>query len=560
MEPIKQIISGTKARNKILSGSKKVYLAVSTTLGSKGRNVALEENWGAPLVVHDGVTVAKKIVLEDAVENMASKLIIQAAEKTNEQAGDGTTTATILAYWITKYGAEMVGSGINPMALRKSINLAVDEAISFIKKQAKEVKDDKDVIDVATISCADAHMGNIIAQAVIKVGRDGVVTVQDSNSLEPIAVEYKEGMDLASGWIHPAMVNTGQEDKVRFVTQQPDDEPYIVVFDRTMTNQDLSHVGDLIANDADEHKRRAKYVFIAPEFDGDLASSLIVSRVRNKLELVAIKAPEFGEYRTNLLHDIALITGGNLIGGKEGLDIKNVRLEDIGRANKVEVSQNHTIILGGKGDKKKLTERINSIKDKINTAVNEFIKDKHQSRLMKLTNGVAVVNIGGHSEVERKEQRERAYDAVQATKAAVDEGIVPGGGVILALAARHLIDIQKKTDDHVLSAGLKVVIKALQRPLHKLASNAGHDNPGYVVGKIMESEDKLLGYNVETEEFENMIKSGIIDPVKVTRCALTNAASVATMLITTEVAVPFVRERVQSKNSVDDAGIGNFPD
>lgn len=550
----KTIIFGDEVRKKTLDGILKVYLAVATTLSSRGRNISLEKNWGPPVVVHDGVTIAREVILPDPFENQAAQLIIQAAQKTNDEAGDGTTQTTILAYAIAKEAIQRVSSGTNPMVIRKGIDKAVEVVNRYLKDLATPVKEFEEMKQVATISAGDKEMGEIIATAIQKVGPKGIVTVQEGGKVFT-EVEYKEGMDFDKGYISPYLANIVERMETVFEgsgNPKVDDNPYIIILNEKMDNQKLVAVLEKIY----QTDQKAKVLIIADDYDSESAGSVVMTKLQTKLPLVAVRAPDFGEHRSNMLLDIAVLTGGQVLGGSNGIPLDQMTLDHIGRAEKIIVTKDQTIIVGGKGDKEEIKKHISGVETLKKNAKDEFQKDKFENRLAKLAGAVAVIVVGASSEAEMRERKERAYDAVNATKAAMDEGIVPGGGVAYVKAAKSI------RDDFVLEEeeriGAEIVITALSYPLRKVAENSGNAKPDWVVGKVEENPIKDFGYNAETEQFENLLESGIIDPVKVTRTALSNAASVAIMLMTTEGMIAFERNNEPKKQVVD--GIGSFVD
>lgn len=554
----KEIIFGEEVRKRILEGVTTTYKAVATTLGSRGRNVAYELNWGAPNVIHDGVTVAKQIVLKNPHANQAAQLIIQAAQKTNDEAGDGTTTATILTWAITEEGIKDVSAGQNPMVLRKGIEKAVTEVVKQLEGMAKPIKTLADMEQVATISAADTKLGKLIAGAVAKVGENGVVTVQDGTGHE-VEVEYKEGLEFDKGFISPYLI-TNQE---KFCTEyegtiEKNNLPFIVIFNDKLTTQDMITMLEPIF----DFDQKAKVVIIADDYDDECAYNIVFNRIRVGKNLVAVKSPEFGEHRTQLLNDIAIVTGGKVFGGSSGLPVEQAKIDLMGKAEKIIITKDQSVIIGGQGNKDEIEARKKFLQERINDiAVDHFNRDKFQGRLAKIAGGVAVIKVGAASITEMREVKERVLDAVNATKAAVQHGIVPGGGVALARASLSLTklidDLHRQNSKQ--AVGVAIVKRAITMPLRKLVSNAGSHDPGEVIGKILESTDNELGYNVNTESYENMLKSGIIDPLKVVKTALINAASTASMLLTTECMISFDRD-IKTNKEDQSLGIGSFTD
>lgn len=548
---VKKIIFGEDVRKKILSGVEITARAVGTTLGSKGRNVLLEKNWGAPIIIHDGVTVARDIVLEDPFENAAAQSVISAAQNTNNQAGDGTTTATILTYSIVREALKIVSAGINPMTIRRGINKVIPAIIDELHKNARKIETFEEMKQIATISAADAEMGHIIASAIQKVGSHGVVNVQEGQGLT-IEVEYKEGMDLGKGWVSPYLINRPERMETVFEAEGKKgnvEYPFVITVNAKLDNKKLIKIANTIL----EFNPYAKFLIIADDFENDAVSSMVISRVKSNMNVVAIKAPEYGEHRTNVLHDVAILTGGSVIGGPTGVAYESLTIKDFGMAEKIIVTERETLIIGGRGDKRSIDDRIAALKKMKSESKDPGIIDKFESRLSKLVGGVAIISVGAPSEEEMREKKERVFDAVNATRAAIQEGIVPGGGVALLRASR-IINSLELTDSE--AVGAKIIKRAIQYPAQKLIENAGHENVGQVIGKILEHKNTNWGYNVETEEFEDLIKAGVIDPVKVTRSALQNAASIATMLITTEVMV--INKPIEEKKDEEIPGVGRW--
>jgi len=513
----KQLKFGKDARKALLTGIDLVAKAVVTTLGPKGRNIALDKKWGAPSIVHDGVSVAKEIDLPDPFENMGAQLVKEAASKTNDNAGDGTTTSTLLAQVITQNGMKKIDAGANPMILKKGIEKAVEAVINDLKKMAKPVKGGE-IAQVATISAGDPEIGSKIAEALEKVGRDGVVTVEDGKGFT-IDIEYKEGMEFDRGYASPYLVTNADKMEAEI------EDAYIL-----LTDKKISAISDLLPFLEKFVKVSKSLVIIADEIDGEALSTLIVNKLRGTFNVLAIKAPGFGDRRKESLEDIAILTGGTVISEDTGRTFESIAVEDLGRADKVWSDKDNTRIIGGKGNKKLIDARISSIRKQIDASDSDFDKEKFQERLAKLAGGVAQINVGAATEIELNEKKERVKDAVGATKAAIEEGIVPGGETAL-LRARKAINLLKLAGDEKLGAAL--VFDALEQPIRWLAKNAG-DEEDEVLTKVEASKDKDFGYNALTSEFGSMTKMGIIDPVKVTRSALQNASSVAMMVLTTE--------------------------
>ena len=521
----KQLIYSDEARSKLRIGINKLADAVATTLGPKGRNVAIDKKWGAPNVVHDGVTVAKEIDLEDPFENMGAQLIKEAASKTNDVAGDGTTTATILAQAISEEGLKNITAGTNPMIIKRGIEVGVEAVVEQLKKSAKKVSSKEETAQVATISAADETIGNLIAEALEKVGKDGVVTVEESKGLET-NVEYKEGMEFDRGFVSPYFVTDSAK------MESSIENPHILI-----TDKKISSIADLLPLLEKLVQATKELVIIADDIDGEALATLVVNKMRGTMNILAIKAPGFGDRRKETLEDIAVLTGGTLISEDTGIKMDAITPEMLGKADRVTSDKDNTVIVGGKGGKNKIDARISQIRTQIEKTTSDFDKEKLEERLAKLAGGVAVVNVGAATEVELKEKKERVNDAVMATKAAIEEGVVVGGQVALIRASKALDDVNVEGEEKV---GIKILRHALRKPLLKLAENAGAD-AGWVVREVEKAEGNI-GFNAISGEFEDLVKAGVIDPVKVTRNALQNAASVAVMVLTTEALVTDIPE------------------
>lgn len=529
----KQLLYGEEARKKLKAGADALARAVVTTLGPKGRNVALDKKWGAPNVVHDGVTVAKEIELEDPFENMGAQLVREAASKTNDVAGDGTTTATLLAQSIIDEGLKNIAAGANPMAVKRGIERGVALVVREIKKMARPVAGREEKVQVATISAADAQIGETIAEALQRVGDQGVVTVEEGKGLK-LEVEYKEGMMIDKGYASPYfMTNPDRQEAVI-------ENPHLLI-----TDQKVSSLNDILPMLEKFIKFSKNLVIIADDVEGEALATLVVNKLRGTFNALAIKAPGFGDRRKEMLQDIAILTGGQVISEEIGRKLDSVTVEDLGRADRVVAGKEESIIIGGKGTRQAIGDRITIIKKQIEESDSDFDKEKLQERLAKLAGGVAVVSVGAATEVEMKEKKHRVEDAVEATKAAIEEGIVPGGGIAL-LRARQVLakEIEEKRIvpealDEVV--GLKILHKALEMPLRRIAENAGAD-AGWVL-KEVEGGEGDSGFDAEKMEFTHLVKRGIIDPAKVTRSALQNAASVGMMVLTTECLVTDLPEK-----------------
>ena len=523
----KQLIFSEKARQKLLSGINILSRAVVITLGPKGRNVALDKKWGAPNIVHDGVTVAKEIELEDPFENMGAQLIKEAASKTNDVAGDGTTTSTLLAQSIVTQGLKNVTAGANPMQMKAGIDKGVAAIVEEIKKLSKPVKNDEEITQVATISSASPAIGAKIAEALKMAGRDGVVEVEESKGFD-MSIDHKEGMEFDNGFVSAYFVTN--PDKM----ESEIEDPVILI-----TDKKVSAIADLLPFLEGVVKVTKNIVIIADEIDGEALATLVVNKLRGAFNLLAVKAPGFGDRRKAMLEDIAILTGGSVISEDTGRKLDSVTVEDCGRAEKVWADKDNCRIIGGKGQKSNIMARIASIKKELERTDSDFDKEKLQERLAKLSGGVAVINVGAATEIELKETQERVKDAVEATKAAVEEGIVPGGGVTLLRAAKALDKVEAENDDE--KVGLEILKTALHQPVRLLAENSGAD-AGWVMRKVEEGQ-KDFGFNALTMEFGSMLSQGILDPAKVTRSALQNAASVASMILTTECLISDLPEK-----------------
>ncbi len=527
----KQIIYGEEARKKLKSGVDQLANAVSTTLGPKGRNVALDKKWGAPNVIHDGVTVAKEIELKDPFENMGAQLVKEASSKTNDVAGDGTTTATVLAQAIVNKGFQAVTSGANPMILKTGMEKAVTAVVGEVGKMAKEVKD-VDVNKVATISAQDEKIGGLIAEALQKVGKDGVVTVEEGKGME-MSIDYKEGMEFDKGYASAYFVTNTDRMEAEI------ENPYILI-----TDKKISSIQELLPFLESLVKVSKNLVIIADDIDGEALATLALNKMRGTFNTLAVKAPGFGDRRKEMLEDIAILTGGTVVSEDTGRKFESVTIDDCGRADKVWANKENTRIIGGKGDATKLKSRVAQIRRSIEETTSDFDREKLQERLAKLAGGVAVINVGAATEIELKERKERVNDAVAATKAALEEGIVPGGGVTL-LKARNVLNTLKDKltlDDE--KAGVSILFEALAEPIKKIAQNAGADS-GWVLRSVEEHKGKEVdyGFNVMSMEFGSMIAAGVVDPAKVTRSAVQNAASVGMMILTTEALVTDIPEK-----------------
>ncbi|QXM06558.1 chaperonin GroEL [Crassaminicella indica] len=515
------------ARRKLEAGVNKLADTVKVTLGPKGRNVILDKKFGSPLITNDGVTIAREIELEDAYENMGAQLVKEVATKTNDVAGDGTTTATLLAQAIIREGLKNVAAGANPMILKKGIQRAVDVAVEEIKKISKTIESKEAIAQVASISAADETIGNLIAEAMEKVGKDGVITVEEAKSMGT-TLEVVEGMQFDRGYLSPYMVTDAE--KMEAVLENP----YILITDKKITNiQDILPVLEKIV------QQGKKLLIIAEDVEGEALATLVVNKLRGTFECVAVKAPGFGDRRKAMLQDIAVLTGGTVISEELGLDIKETTLDMLGRANSVKIDKENTTIVDGAGDKQAIQDRIRQIKTQIEETTSDFDKEKLQERLAKLSGGVAVIEVGAATETELKERKLRIEDALNATRAAVEEGIVAGGGTALI----NTIDAVEKLIETLNGdekTGATIIRRALEEPVRQIAANAGLE--GSVIVEKVKNSEIGVGFDALNEKYVNMIEAGIVDPTKVTRSALQNAASVSAMLLTTEAAVADIKE------------------
>jgi len=537
----KQILYGDQARKKLMDGINKLSRAVATTLGPKGRNVALDKSWGAAQVVHDGVTVAKEIELTDKFENMGAQLVRQAAEKTNDIAGDGTTTATVLAQAIVEEGLRNISAGANPMMLRGGLEKGLDMVVKEVEKLSKKITTREEKAQVASISSQNKEIGELIAEAMEKVGKDGVITVEESKGLQ-MELEYKEGMQFDKGFASPYFVTNPDKMEAEI------ESPYILVTDTKITS-----IQDLLPMLEGFVKVSKNLVLIADDIEGEALATLVVNKLRGTFNALAVKAPGFGDRRKEMLGDIAALTGATVISEELGRKLDSVKVEDLGKADRVIADKDNTTIVGGKGDKKKIEDRIAQIQTQMGKTDSNYDKEKYQERLAKLSGGVAVLQVGAATETELKEKKLRVEDAVNATKAAVEEGIVPGGGVAF-LRAREVLKSTKVEGEE--ATGLKILHAALEKPIRMIVQNAGMD-AGMVLGELerqqKDQKDPNMGYNVVTMQYSDMVKEGIIDPAKVTRSALQNAVSVAIMVLTTEC---LVAEAPKKEEPMPGGGMG----
>ena len=536
----KDVKFGSDARNRMMAGVDILANAVKVTLGPKGRNVVLEKAFGAPRITKDGVTVAKDIELKDKFENMGAQMVREVASKANDMAGDGTTTATVLAQAIAQEGAKAVAAGMNPMDLKRGIDLAVENIVETLKNRSKPITTSDEVAQVGTISAnGESEIGAMIAQAMEKVGNEGVITVEEAKSLDT-ELEVVEGMQFDRGYLSPYFVTDG--DKMKAVLE----EPYILLHEKKLSNlQDMLPILEKVVQSG------RPLLIIAEDIEGEALATLVVNRLRGGLKVAAVKAPGFGDRRKAMLEDIAILTKGTVISEEVGIKLDSVTLEMLGSAKRVEITKENTVIVDGMGDKDSIVGRCNQIRAQVEETNSDYDREKLQERLAKLAGGVAVIKVGGATEVEVKERKDRVDDAMHATRAAVEEGIVPGGGTALVKAIANLEKLTGENDDQ--NVGVNIVRRAIQAPARQIANNAGADG-AVIVGKLLEEKSDTIGYNAQKGEFEDLIKAGVIDPTKVVRSALQNAASVAGLLITTEAMVGELPEPKPAMPSAPDMG------
>ncbi len=519
----KDVKFGRDAREGILRGVDTLANAVKVTLGPKGRNVVIDKSFGAPRITKDGVTVAKEIELKDKFENMGAQMIKEVASKANDAAGDGTTTATVLAQSIVTEGMKSVAAGMNPMDLKRGIDLAVRTVVADLESHAKKVESNSEIAQVATISAnGDQEVGRILAEAMDKVGNEGVITVEEAKSLET-ELETVEGMQFDRGYLSPYFVTNAEKLKVEL------EDPYILIHEKKLSN--LQAMIPLLEQVVQSGK---PLLIIAEDVEGEALATLVVNKLRGGLKVAAVKAPGFGDRRKAMLEDIAILTAGNVVSEELGTKLENVTIGMLGRAKKVIIDKDNTTIVDGAGDKADIDARVSQIRAQIETTTSDYDREKLQERVAKLAGGVAIIRVGGATEVEVKERKDRVDDALHATRAAVEEGILPGGGIALLRALKSLEGLKAANDDQ--QSGIDIVRRALRAPARQIAENAGEDG-AYIVGKLLEGDDYNHGFNAATGEYEDLVKSGVIDPAKVVRTALQDAASVASLLITTEALV-----------------------
>ena len=524
----KDIVYDQKARESLLKGVNILADAVKVTLGPKGRNVILEKTFGSPTVTKDGVTVAKEVELEDKFENMGAQMVKEVASKTSDVAGDGTTTATVLAQAIYKEGAKLVAAGHNPMELKRGIDKAVEVVIEELKKMSKPTKDQKEIAQVGTISANnDETIGNIIAEAMGKVGKEGVITVEEAKSMET-TLEIVEGMQFDKGYISPYFVTN--PDKMEAIL----DEPVILINEKKISSmKDLLPILEQVA------KMGKTLLIISEDVEGEALATLVVNKLRGTLKVAAVKAPGFGDRRKAMLEDIAILTGGQVISEELGIKLESISVKDLGNAKRVVIDKENTTIVDGAGSKKEIEGRVKQIRTQIEETTSDYDREKLQERLAKLVGGVAVINVGAATETEMKEKKARVEDAMHATKAAVEEGIVPGGGVALVRSLAALEKLKAEGDEQI---GINIVKRSLEEPLRMIAQNAGHEG-AVVVEKVRSNTNPNYGFNAQSEAFGDLVEEGVIDPTKVVRTALQNASSIASLLLTTEALVSEIPQK-----------------
>ena len=537
----KMISFSAPARDEILRGADILANAVKVTLGPKGRNVVIEKSYGAPRITKDGVTVAKEITLSNKFQNMGAQMLREVASKTADLAGDGTTTATVLAQAIVREGSKAVAAGLNPMDLKRGIDKAVDAIVEDVKKKSKPIKSHSEIAQVGTISAnGDKEIGNKIAEAMEKVGKEGVITVEEAKGLD-FELDVVEGMNFDRGYLSPYFITNAEKMSVEL------ENPLVLIFEKKLSSlQPMLPVLEAVV------QSQRPLLIIAEDVEGEALATLVVNKLRGGLKVAAVKAPGFGDRRKSMLDDIAVLTKGEVISEDLGIKLESVNLSMLGKAKKVVITKDDTTIVDGAGDKKAIEARCTQIKAQIEETTSDYDREKLQERLAKLSGGVAVLKVGGASEVEVKERKDRVDDALHATRAAVEEGIVPGGGVTLLYASRTLDKIKAANDDE--RAGINIVRRALQAPIRQIVENSGLDG-AVVAGKLLESDDTNYGFDAQTLEYTDMIKAGIIDPTKVVRCALQDAASVASLMITTEA---LIAEEPEEKKAAAAGGMGGM--
>ncbi|MDG4650609.1 chaperonin GroEL [Roseibacterium sp. SDUM158017] len=537
---VKEVRFSTDARDRMLNGINTLANAVKITLGPKGRNVILDKSWGAPRITKDGVTVAKEIELSDHFENMGAQMVKEVAQRTNDEAGDGTTTATVLAHAIVREGMKSVAAGMNPMDLKRGIDKAVAAVVSEIKTMSRPVGDSNEIAKVGAISAnGEVEIGRQIADAMAKVGKEGVITVEENKGLET-ETEVVEGMQFDRGYLSPYFVTNAQKMVVEL------DDCVVLLQEKKLTS--LISMVPLLEAVIQAEKQ---LLIVAEDIEGEALATLVVNKLRGGLKVAAVKAPGFGDRRKAMMEDIAVLTGGQVISVEMGTKLENVTMDMLGSARKVMISKDDTTIIDGAGDRDAIAARVTQIRAQIEETTSDYDKEKLQERLAKLAGGIAVIRVGGATEIEVKERKDRVDDALNATRAAVQEGVVPGGGVALVHAGKVLATLKGENGDQ--NAGIKIVRRAIQAPLRQIAENAGVDG-SVVVGKVIENDSRSFGFDAQAEEYGDMLKAGVIDPTKVVRIALENAASIAGLLITTEAMVAQKLEKAGADSEMSDMG------
>jgi len=528
----KEVKFASDARERMMRGVDTLANAVKVTLGPKGRNVVLEKSFGAPRITKDGVTVAKEIELKDKFENMGAQMVKEVASRTNDEAGDGTTTATLLAQSILREGAKAIAAGLNPMDVKRGVDLAVKKVVDELKSRSRKVENNSEIAQVGTISAnGDSEVGRMLAQAMDKVGNEGVITVEEAKSLET-ELDVVEGMQFDRGYLSPYFITDSERMRVEL------EDPYILIHEKKLSNiQALVPVLEKVI------QASRPLLIIAEDVEGEALATLVVNKLRGGLKVAAVKAPGFGDRRKAMLQDIAVLTGGQVVSEEIGMKLENVTLDTLGTARRVAITKDDTTIVDGAGEKAEIEARVAQIRQQIEETTSDYDREKLQERLARLAGGVAVIRVGGATEVEVKERKDRVDDALNATRAAVEEGILPGGGVALLYASRVLDGLTGENEDQ--TKGVAIIRRALQAPVRQIAANAGFDG-AVVAGKLLESKDFNFGFDAQTDEYGDLIERGIVDPTKVVRTALQDAASVASLLITTEA---MVAERPEKKDS-----------
>ena len=539
----KEVVFGDNARSRMLKGVNTLADAVRVTLGPKGRNVVLDKSFGAPTVTKDGVSVAKEIELKDKLENMGAQMVKEVASKTSDVAGDGTTTATVLAQCIVREGLKAVAAGMNPMDLKRGIDKAVGVAVEDLKVLSRPCTDHKEIAQVGTVSAnADNNIGDIIAEAMEKVGKEGVITVEEGNTLEN-ELEVVEGMQFDRGYLSPYFINDQDSMAVDL------ENPYVLIHDKKISN-----IRDLLPTLEGVAKSSRPLMVIAEDVDGEALATLVVNNIRGIVKVCAVKAPGFGDRRKAMLQDIAILTGGQVISEEVGMSLDSVSLEDLGQAKRIQVSKENTTVIDGAGSSSEIEGRVNQIRAQIEEATSDYDREKMQERVAKLAGGVAVIKVGAATEVEMKEKKARVEDALHATRAAVEEGVIPGGGTSLVRCAGAVSKVKGDNQDQ--NTGITIILRSLEEPLRQIVNNAGDD--GSVVLNNVASKKGNYGYNASTGEYGDMIDMGILDPTKVTRTALQNAASIAGLLITTEAMIAEIPEDKPAPPMPDMGGMGGM--